>query len=239
MSSPRYYLYGPSAESTRGLGLSDWYDWFASRPRVSVLDSISDLREGTLVSFNPLKKDSDAFPELKGRVDRWICIDDTDSVTLACSLAKKHEVERLLHRRLVDEMESPVIPSAILQLEKLGIWLSNTNIDDNEGDAGNRPIGEEDSRRLVVIRDEAFVREKKLDLLITLLQEALSSIGWAIEFAEPRSFQRRSRAAAKALIVTGESDAAVNSVAKARKLNMDVALWEEMEISPLRFAYSH
>lgn len=122
-----------------------------------------EVAGGTFISYSPVCKEEDVFPELDGRALRWLALDATGIVSSSCLLAKKCGLGRWLHAQLIDKMMSPVIPSALLYLLDRGIWLPNTHVETSKLSIPSiESKGVREGKLILILVEDAFVESRRM-----------------------------------------------------------------------------
>jgi len=241
MTQPAFYLFSPSREDAIRLGMGEWYDWFQSQENVQVVNDISAVSEGVFISFGPVREERDTFPDLEGRADRWLALDSTGNVSSSCHVAKKAGIDRLLHARLIDEMSSPVIPSALLYLMDRGIWLPDTLLK-TSGLAipETKPEETRAAKLLMFLIDEAFVESSRLQFLLELLKEDLNPFGYETKVTSIQEFGSEVEPEVPShLVLFSDRSEFVLEVSRWATANSVIfAVWEDIENSPLRYIFA-
>lgn len=122
--SLRLFLYEPSKDNAYLSGLGYWWELLEMLPEATLVRDVCDVGDsGVFVSFSPIRSERDVYPELYGSVERWLYVDYGEGFSRTCLLARDAGVERVFHKRLVDEIGAHVPPAVIGYLRERGTWL--------------------------------------------------------------------------------------------------------------------
>ncbi len=241
MTQPAFFLFSPSQKDARRLGLGGWYDWFRSQEAVRVVDDTKEVGEGVFVSFTPICKDEDTFAELEGRAQRWLALDYEGNVSSSILLAKKSGVDRLLHAVLIDEMSSPVIPSALLFLLERGIWLPNTIVETpNLSLPSLEAKANPEAKRILFLVEDKFLEMRRMPFLLKMLEQDLDPFGYQVEVADVREFGsgKQTEHPSHVVLLSDRPEVGLEVSRWAKVHSIGFAVWEDIEKSPLRHIFA-
>ncbi len=241
MTQPAFFLFSPSQKDAHRLGLGGWYDWFRSQEGVRVVDDTREVADGIFLSFTPISEEEDAFAELEGRAQRWLALDSEGNVSRSTLLAKKCGVDRLLHATLIDEMSSPVIPSALLFLLNRGIWLPNTIVEtSNLSLPSVEKEGSQKAKRILFLVEDKFLEIRRMPFLLKILEQDLDPFGYRIEVAEMGDFGSGSwtEHPSHVVLLSDRPDVVLEISRWAKAHAIGFAVWDDVEKSPLRYFFA-
>jgi len=241
MTQPAFFLFSPSCEDARRLGMGDWYDWFQSQEGVQVVEDTRDVSGGIFISFRPVREEADTFPELEERAARWLALDSDGNVSSSCLVARNAGVDRLLHAQLIDEMSSPVIPSALLYLMDRGIWLPDTflkPVNLTFPPKGLSPVLDEGL--LLFLVDEEFVENWSLRSALDLLRGDLNPFGCRTKVLNLKVFGAGKEAEypSHVVLLSDRHELVVEISRWANRNSVSFAVCESFESSPLRWIFA-
>ena len=234
------FLLGSSKDCARENGFADWFNRIERNERTTVVESASEAFGGIFISFQPVRSPRDLYEELKGKAQRWLCVDDALDVSKACALCKQSGVERVFHKRLVDEMRNRVPPAAILYLENHGVWLP----DILDLGFGNRidsvADGEQPRPECVLFAcDYGYMEKRKLSAFFSLVTEALGAIGWRtvqVDIHEDLTGWREA-SPSHVVIVADDLRSSLVAAGLATRRGASIAAWTDPGVSLLEYGF--
>ncbi len=241
MTQPAFFLFSPSQKDARRLGLGGWYDWFRSQEDVRSVDHTREVGEGVFVSFTPICEEEDTFAELEGRAQRWLALDSEGNVSRSTLLAKKCGVDRLLHATLIDEMSSPVIPSALLFLLERGVWLPNTIVETpNLSLPSLEAKANPEAKQILFLVEDKFLEMRRMPLLLKMLEQDLDPFGYQVEVANVWEFGsgKQTEHPSHIVLLSDRPEVVLEVSRWAKVYSIGFAVWEDIEKSPLRLIFA-